>query len=93
VHELIIRTGSDNFGLRNEATACRPGDQSRPARACLSTTSAAPTATESHCQHICDRRAVAGALAGAVIGYVVQSVFADTEIDPAAYCEGLALLN
>jgi hypothetical protein len=44
VHELIIRTGNDNFGLRNEATACRPGDQSRPARACLSTTSAALTA-------------------------------------------------
>jgi hypothetical protein len=26
-------------------------------------------------------------------GHVVRSVFADTEIDPAAYCEGLALLN
>jgi hypothetical protein len=40
-----------------------------------------------------DRRAVAGALAAAVIGYVLQPVFADTEIDPAAYCAGLALLN
>jgi hypothetical protein len=36
---------------------------------------------------------VARALAGAVIGYVVQSVSADTEIDPATYCEGLALLS
>jgi hypothetical protein len=36
---------------------------------------------------------VARALAAAVIGYVVQSAFADTEIDPATYCEGLALLD
>jgi hypothetical protein len=92
VHELIIRTGNDNFGLRNEATACRPGDQSRPARACLSTTSAAPTAPNLTAG-TSDCRAVAGALAAALIGYVVQSVFADTEIDPATYCEGLALLN
>lgn len=37
--------------------------------------------------------AVATAIAGAVIGYVVQSVFADAEIDPAGYCEGLALFG
>lgn len=37
--------------------------------------------------------AVAQAMAGAVLGYVVQSVFAETEIDPSAYCAGLALLQ
>lgn len=43
-----------------------------------------------------DRRkvnAVATAMAGAVMGYVVQSAFADTEIDPAGYSDGLALLG
>jgi hypothetical protein len=36
---------------------------------------------------------VARAIAGAVIGYIVQSAFVDDEIDPVAYCAGLALLN
>lgn len=37
--------------------------------------------------------AAAMAVAGAVIGYVVQSAFADAEIDAAAYCDGLAVFS
>lgn len=36
--------------------------------------------------------AVAMAIAGAVIGYVVQSAFADAEIDSVGYCDGIALV-
>ena len=47
-------------------------------------------------KHWTDRRkvnSVATAMAGVVMGYVVQSAFADTEIDPAGYSDGIALLG
>ncbi|HEY0225866.1 MAG TPA: helix-turn-helix domain-containing protein [Mycobacterium sp.] len=37
--------------------------------------------------------ATAVAIGGAVVGYVVQSVFSDTEIDPRQYCRGFGQLH
>jgi TetR/AcrR family transcriptional regulator, transcriptional repressor of aconitase len=37
-----------------------------------------------------DAPAAAVAIGGAVIGYVVQALFADGEVDPQQYCKGLA---
>lgn len=39
-----------------------------------------------------DAPAAAAAIGGAVIGYVVQALFADGEVEPWQYCKGLALL-
>lgn len=40
-----------------------------------------------------DAPATAAAIGGAVIGYVVQSVFTDGDIDPRQYCKGFAGLS
>jgi TetR/AcrR family transcriptional regulator, transcriptional repressor of aconitase len=40
-----------------------------------------------------DAPATAAALGGAVIGYVVQSLFGESEVDPRQYCKGIARLN
>jgi hypothetical protein len=70
VHELIIRSGSDNFGAaqRGDGMSSR-----RSIQACKSMSFhdfGSADRTISDCR-TSDRRAVAGALAAAVIGYVV----------------------
>ncbi len=40
-----------------------------------------------------DADPVAAAIGGAVIGYVVQSAFSDSDVDPKQYCRGLSSLG
>ena len=88
------KDGDDKFGWstrRRYFKAAVSRRRSCPSRASAAPSAANPTAGPDRCWRRIS--AAPSCTASNPCGYVVQSVFADTEIDPAAYCEGLALLS